>query len=430
MSPPPHPTAQDIARAPRRHRLFGYPISHSASPAFQNTILQHGISSSSGSGSGSGSSSSSAPAAPTYSLCETKSVDEAHFYQLVRHDDRFGGAGVTMPLKVSVTARLGSDEGAVLDELDDVGSATQTVNTIVVLPSLAGETAVDKRRMVGTNTDYLGIRHAILRDVAKQAGHADAAHFYNRGPSVVARFPLASNGKPHSAFIIGSGGTCRSAVYALHNLGLSPLYLINRDAGETQDVVDHFRAKQSGIDLRPLRSVEAFDEEQAKRQRGEVGPVAAAVGAIPAMDPVTAEEKMVYTLAHRFLDERYEADAAVNAASTSTNESGSDASTLLLPLLPRRPFLDMCYKPRLTPLLAYAGRDQAGATWSPIGGVEAMVEQGLAQARMWAASACILDGRLPSDDPLSYATRAGDDGPLGAACEDEARRLVETMSDV
>jgi quinate dehydrogenase len=86
----------------------------------------------------------------------------------------------------------------------------------------------------------------------------------------------------------------------------------------------------------------------------------------------------------------------------------------------------MCYKPRMTPLLKYAS--QQG--WAAIGGVEAMIEQGLAQARMWAASEPILNGKLPERDPLSCATAAGDASPLGAQAEQEARDMVLAMQDV
>ena len=277
--PPPHPTSQQIASSSRRHRLFGYPITHSASPAFQNTLLRfqagpHNLDN-----------------VPTYSLCETRSLAESHFYNYVRHDANHGGSAVTMPLKVAVAAKLGHDE--ILDELDHVGRATMTVNTIVVLPSLTGETAVEKRRMVGTNTDYLGIRHALLRSVAVQNGLPAAAYMSQDKPFV---FPSQVSGptgktvKP-SAFIIGSGGTCRSAVWALHNLGLSPIYLLNRDEQETLDVIHHF--SPMNIDLRPLRSVEAFERERALRSEGVVGQLVAAVGAIPAFEPATADEKMV-----------------------------------------------------------------------------------------------------------------------------------------
>jgi len=403
--PPPHPSAQVIASSSRRHRLFGFPIAHSASPAFQNTLLRFQAGP------------SNLDHVPTYSLCETKSVEETHFYNYVRHDPLHGGSGVTMPLKVAVASKLGPDH--ILDELDHVGRATMTVNTIVVLPSLEGETSVEKRRMIGTNTDYLGIRHALLRSVASQNGLHPAAYMSQDEPYIFPAQISPQTGdivKP-SAFIIGSGGTCRSAVWALHNLGLSPLYLLNRDEEESLDVVRHFSSMN--IDLRPLRSIEAFEAEKQLRDQGKVGKIVAAVGAIPAFEPSTADEKMVYTLAHLFFSESYEA--------LKISISSAPASKRNLPLPSKRPFLDMCYKPRLTPLLKYAGQTQ---TWDPIGGVEAMVEQGLAQARMWAASACILTGKVPRDDPLSYATREGDDGPLGKECEEEARRLVQSMSDV
>lgn len=81
-----------------------------------------------------------------------------------------------------------------------------------------------------------------------------------------------------------------------------------------------------------------------------------------------------------------------------------------------------------TPLLHYASTE--GERWAPIGGVEAMVEQGLAQARMWAASEPILRGEAPLRDPLSCATAAGDAGPLGLEAEEDARRMAVEMRDV
>jgi quinate dehydrogenase len=404
-APPQHPTEAEIKDSPRRHHLFGFPISHSASPAFQNMLIQRSTLEQGG----------SAPFA-TYSLCETKSVEEAHMRALVREDARFGGSGVTMPLKVAVTARLG--RGEILDELDEVARATSTVNTIVVYPSASGSTAVEDRRMIGTNTDYLGIRIAVLRNVATQNG-LDASAYMAQSPAF--RFPpdgrVADGSVPHSAIITGSGGTCRSAVWAATQLGLSPLYLLNRDAGETQDVVSHFAAGGYKLDLRPLRSVAEFDAEAERRASGETGNVACCIGAIPAITPQSDDEKMVYTLAHAFFREQYTPTASSTAP---------PAGAAYLPLPAARPFLEMCYKPRMTPLLKYAS--QQG--WAAIGGVEAMIEQGLAQARMWAASEPILNGKLPERDPLSCATAAGDASPLGAQAEQEARDMVLAMQDV
>ncbi|SPO29131.1 related to quinate 5-dehydrogenase [Ustilago trichophora] len=405
---PPHPTPEQIQASARRYFLFGSPISHSASPAFQNLMLQ-----------------SIAPIAfpgsekqsfwPSYTLKDTKTIDEPHFRALVRDDPLFAGAGVTMPLKVAVTATLG--EQGVLDELSEAGKATQTVNTIISTPDKG------KRKMIGTNTDYLGIAHAVLRAMAESNNEDRVTKYLDPQLSYRARyvFPRNPDAKPYSAFIIGSGGTCRSAVYAVSQLGLSPIYLLNRDADETQAVLDHFG---TSLDLRPLRSVEAYESEAAKRSSGELGHVACAVGAIPAFAPQTPDEKMVYTLAHKFFAEPYTA-LSENHAALPESQTGEE-KLLALPLPPQRPFLDMCYKPRMTPLLIAAEEQN----WLPIGGVEAMVEQGLAQARMWAATAKAFEQGKETFDPIPYAVKAGDEGPIGLKIEEQARDLVRAMMDI
>ncbi|KAJ9478917.1 putative Pentafunctional AROM polypeptide (putative) [Pseudozyma hubeiensis] len=410
-TPPPHPTPDQIAASARRYYLFGYPISHSASPAFQNLMLQ-----------------SIEPIAfpgsekqsfhPTYSLQDTESIDAAHFRSLVREDPLFAGAGVTMPLKVAVTANIGSQY--VIDELSEAGKATQTVNTIVPTPQSAGK----PRKMIGTNTDYLGIAHALLRGIAEMNKEERITKYLDPRLPYKARyvFPKNEQGKTCSAFIIGSGGTCRSAVYAVSQLGLSPIYLLNRDAEETQAVVDHFG---TSLDLRPLRSVEAWEAEEKRRQDGQVGPIACAVGAIPAFTPQTDSEKMVYTLAEKFFSTALPpASSHAHAPATSTGSSGE--TLVPLPLPAKRPFLDMCYKPRQTPLLTMA----ASLGWFSIGGVEAMVEQGLAQARMWAATAKAFADGKESFDPIPYAVKAGDEGPLGSEVEERARDMAKAMLDI
>ncbi|EJD42207.1 NAD(P)-binding protein [Auricularia subglabra TFB-10046 SS5] len=357
LVPPPHPTPEDISRASHRYWLFGYPISHSASPAFQNCILQSLY--------------PDAGSRPTYALCDTLSVSDSHFGDRIRRDERFGGAGVTMPLKVSVTQRLGP--GHALDELDDVARKTGSVNTIVVVPG-------PERRHVGTNTDYLGIRQCLTR-----AAQLDAS----------GRFAPAEDGAPCAGFVVGAGGACRSAVLALHHMGLSPIYLINRDRDELRDVVAHFAAADPAVTLCPLYTMAEWVQ-----LRETAGPVAAGVSAIPAVEPVSDAEKMVWIITCAFFR-----DPRISGVGP-------------------RFFLDMCYKPRETPMLRYA----ADHGWSTIGGVEAMIEQGLAQARMWATSATAAEADVSSI--LRAATRAGDSGPLSAAAEDKARHLALNMDDI
>jgi len=323
-----------------------------------------------------------------------------------------------MPLKVAVTAKLG--EEGVIDELSEAGKATQTVNTIIATPSKG------KRKMIGTNTDYLGIAHAPLRAMAENNGEDRVTKYLDPQLSYKARyvFPRNTDGKTYSAFIIGSGGTCRSAVYAVSQLGLSPIYLLNRDAEETQAAIDHFG---SSLDLRPLRSIEAYEAEALKRESGEVGHIACAVGAIPAFTPQTDSEKMVYTLASRFFNSPSPPPSPTSSSSSADLGKGKEGEVLLpLPLPSKRPFLDMCYKPRQTPLLTTA--EQSG--WLGVGGVEAMVEQGLAQARMWAATAQAFAEGKEEFDPIPYAVKAEDEGPVGLEVEEKARELVKQMMDI
>lgn len=418
---PKHPSPEEIESAPRTHYLFGYPIARSASPAFHNLILQLLASRNSSSAYFNG--------VPVYSLCETHAISKS-MRQLVRDDRRFGGASVTMPLKVAITSQLGPNH--ILDELSPAAVATQAVNTIVVLPP--SPASQGKPRMHGTNTDYLGVLHALMRNIATQNRESNPEAYMDRrsqmsgdvldlkSAPVSYTYPRRADRKPYSAFIIGSGGTCRSSVWALHQLGLSPIYLLNRDETETAVVLTHFKGS---IDLRPVHTVEEFHRQRQLRERGNIAHVVIGVGAIPAVKPSTDAEKMVYTLANMFFAEPYGALLESHHSHKLSRVEAQKSITGTFPLPPSRPFLDMCYTPRRTPLLAAA--ESQG--WSPVGGIEAMIEQGLAQARMWAASAHIRT--VSSDeDPTSYATRSGDDGPLGADVEDKARRLMASMLDI
>lgn len=126
---------------------------------------------------------------------------------------------------------------------------------------------------------------------------------------------------------------------------------------------------------------------------------------LSAIAPASAAELLVYAIAERVFNV---------PQPRPTEPSLSYASDAALPLPQTRIFLDMAYKPRLTPLLRMA----AACGWATVGGVQAMIEQGLAQQRMW------LVGSV--DDSVACA------GPvlLGEEVEVRARRLVENMEDV
>ena len=126
---------------------------------------------------------------------------------------------------------------------------------------------------------------------------------------------------------------------------------------------------------------------------------------LSATPPATAAEHRVYELATHVFDLPRASRAPPPSPSPSEN---------VLPLPHTAIFLDMAYKPRLTPILRIA----AARGWATVGGVQAMIEQGLAQQRMW------LLGSV--DD----AVACGGPEILGAEVEERVRRLVEEMVDV
>ena len=171
----------------------------------------------------------------------------------------------------------------------------------------------------GTNTDCLGIRDAFFTNVQ------DSPY----------------RGKP--GLVVGGGGTCRAAVYTLQRfMGCSPIYIINRDAAEVHAVLQECRARGLGENLVYVSSL-----EQARNLQHP----GAVVSAVPDFTPATESEMTVREILSHFLN-------------------GDEHGALL----------EMCYHPSPDTEIAKLAT-QAG--WQVIGGVEAMIGQGLAQARLW-----------------------------------------------
>jgi len=267
--------------------LVGTPISHSQSP-----VLHHAIYSSLGKRWG-------------QVLAETD--DLAGFIRYLKSDLKSMGSGVTMPFKVAVIPYL--------DELTEAGHAVGAINTIFYRYGPDGQ-----RRYVGTNTDVLGIQDAFLN-------HVEGAPY---------------KGKP--GLVIGGGGTCRAAVYALRNLlGCSPIYIVNREQSEVESVMSEYTSRGAGVDLIHVATV---------RQAESLTPPSIAVSAVPDFAPTSLNEQVARDVIKTFL-------------------RGRDGASSLL---------EMCYHP--SPDTAIS-RLAIEAGWQVIGGVEAMIGQGLAQASLW-----------------------------------------------
>lgn len=178
-----------------------------------------------------------------------------------------------------------------------------------------------KRLLCGTNTDCIGIREAILQNTA---------------PERVS----AMKGRP--GMVIGGGGTSRAAIYALKRfLGCSTIYLVNRDKSEVDQVIAECRSKGFGQSLKYISSIEEASSLEAP---------AVIVSAIPDFAPKSEDEHRARGIIEAFL---------------------AKAKGVIL---------EMCYHPNPHTQIAAISKK---AGWQVIGGVEAMIWQGLEQDSVW-----------------------------------------------
>lgn len=176
----------------------------------------------------------------------------------------------------------------------------------------------------GTNTDTIGIRDAftlnLREDVLK-----------------------GCRGRP--GLVVGGGGTCRTAIYTLQRMmGCGTVYIINRDPEEVEAVLQACGNARGKGEVIHISTVEEARDLEAP---GLV------VSAIPDFTPSTPAEQLVRDILETLLIKGKENGGAL---------------------------LEMCYHPSPdTQITQLAGR----CGWRVIGGLEAMMAQGLEQAKLW-----------------------------------------------
>lgn len=179
---------------PKSFWLFGSPIAMSRSPLIHqtgfDTLMLEGH---------------------RYDKCETKAITEDTVLKKIRAAD-FGGASVTIPLKVDIIKHL--------DELSPDAQAVGAVNTIVPVSQRDGSV-----KLLGVNTDWEAIKNKIESNLPAQK----ALGLIN--PSQLVRA---------SGVVIGAGGTARAGVYALHSLGYQQIYIHNRTQSKAEEVAKNF----------------------------------------------------------------------------------------------------------------------------------------------------------------------------------------------
>jgi pentafunctional AROM polypeptide len=279
--------------------IFGSPVQQSRSPPMHNTLfrvtgLPH-----------------------VYGIHETLDADDAK--DIIRAPD-FGGASVTIPLK--------QDMRSLLDGVGPEVEAIGALNTIVP------ESAVDAdgntiTRLVGRNTDYAGMK-LVLRNAGAQ-GSAGL----------------------QSGLVIGGGGTARAAIYALHEMQYSPIYLLGRSPGKLATLVEDF---PQSYDIRII-------PDQSSLSKIQKIPTVA-IGTVPADQPIDPGiRETLCALFAQAKDEKVEENAPIGS----------------LPPDGKRILLEMAYKPAVTALIQLA----QDAGWKTVNGLEVLVGQGVHQFEYW-----------------------------------------------
>ncbi|KAF2119221.1 EPSP synthase-domain-containing protein [Lophiotrema nucula] len=284
---------------PKKFCIFGSPVQQSRSPPMHNTLFK-------------------ATGLPhTYGINETTDVDDL---KDVIRSPNFGGASVTIPLKQDVRQLL----DGVGPEVEAIGA----INTIV--PEIVTDDSGNSvTRLVGRNTDYLGMVR-VLRDTGAQ-GSAGL----------------------QSGLVIGGGGTARAAIYALHSMQYSPIYLLGRSPGKLAKLVEDF---PQSYDIRII-------PDQAYIANLERLPTVA-IGTIPADQPIDSSiRETLCALLAKAQDEKIAENAPIGS----------------LPPDGKRILLEMAYKPPVTALIQLA----LDAGWKTVNGLEVLVGQGVYQFQYW-----------------------------------------------
>ncbi|GME77943.1 unnamed protein product [Ambrosiozyma monospora] len=191
-----HQCLSEIGDLPaKKFYVVGEPISHSRSPALHNTGYKElGL---------------------PHEMFRFETSDAAKIHKELLSDPNFGGAAITIPLKIDMLKYV--------DELSNSGKVIGAINTIY---------PIGKGKFAGTNTDWLGIVNSFIR---------------NSAPAKIS----SGNG-----LIIGGGGTSRAALYALHSMGCKKIYMLNRTASKLLDIKKDFPASYNVEVLESLEQIE------------------------------------------------------------------------------------------------------------------------------------------------------------------------------
>jgi pentafunctional AROM polypeptide len=271
---------------PKKFFLFGKPISASVSPTLHNTGfdilgLPH-----------------------QYERYETDTDDEG-LLRILKSDD-FGGASVTIPLKLKIMPHL--------DSISEDAKVIGAINTII--PSRIN----GKRILRGENTDWQAIKEACQIHLT---------------PSQLTSF---------TALVIGAGGTCRAAIYAMHNLGAERILLYNRTPANAESVASSFPTSYS------IQTISSLDN-------------------LPTQPSIIVSTVPGDSLTTKPDTEGIQFNPDTLLGGRGGGEGGGGGVVV-----------DMAYRPYMTPLLQSA---EGRKGWGVVSGVEILCLQGFRQFEAW-----------------------------------------------
>jgi pentafunctional AROM polypeptide len=272
-----------LGRLPaKNYHLFGTPISASLSPTIHNTGFQ-------------------ALGLPhKYSLHETEEVDLS--ISRILADPHFGGASITIPHKLSIMPHLTT--------VSDDARAIGAVNTITVKHTEEGS-----RILYGDNSDWKAIKTMAFKQLPTNVRLTETT----------------------TGLVIGAGGTCRAAVYAIHKLGIKTIYLFNRTRENAEKVAKFFPKDFNII------CVTSLDDLPAAKPTVIVSTVP---GGSMTLEPSASGILLKPTL---------------------LNEDGGVA-------------IEMAYRPKVSALIELA---QHTESWNHVFGVDILLEQAFVQFEGW-----------------------------------------------
>ncbi|KAH6597298.1 hypothetical protein BASA61_003193 [Batrachochytrium salamandrivorans] len=292
----------------RQFFLFGKPIATSMSPMLHNTgFAKLGL-------------------PHQYSLAETDSWQ--HVRDIItkgKSDGSFGGASVTIPLKVDVLKH------GIATIVSDAAYKIGAINTLHLQ---------DDGSITGNNTDWIGIRRCIERHIGTDCE------------------------RPVIGIVIGAGGTARAACYALSQLSyVRKVCLWNRTSEKARVLAAEFG----------YVAVENLNEVLGHHD-GIEQPMYAIIGTVPAAAQDEMDLDALFTYSN-------------TPSCMASGDAGHDsANSLSLPICGGGVVVEMAYRPRQTPLLIAAQNASQAlpvSPWKCVEGIDVLIAQGLEQFKIW-----------------------------------------------